>query len=526
MSLPTPHIVVLGGGLTGLSAAFHLARKHPNAHITVVEKDARFGGWVRSERLEVEDEDGNKASVLLEAGARTVRANAKPILELINLLNLEPQAITTARSSPAARSRFLHFPGLPGLSPLPSSLLSVFTTPLGRLVLSSVKSEMFTPYNRPADITDESVDAFFSRRFGAVFARTLGSALVHGIYGADSRKLSIRAAFPSMWVSEEIGKGSIVWGEIGPPAWFGAGQRKAEAKIKEDEEAWELGTNADWSRQVARAAIISFKDGLETIVTALVSALEGFDNVTLRKETEVLSLGQDDTSKSFEIRLADSSSLPATHVISALPLPALSAILPPTHSLPHLLTNPFSTVTVLNLVFPTAHLTSPIHPPGFGYLIPRPENGYPAETKSVGMLGLVFDTASLAEQDYAVGPDGPDLPKFVKVTAMIGGPYPTPTPPPDDEALLNDVLPQISAQLQVELPKPVYFKVHRNVQSIPTYLVGHVERMAELREALRQKWAGRLKVVGAGVGGVSVSDCVKSGREAAREIVKEGEFVL
>lgn len=77
------HVVILGGGITGLSAAFHLARKHPTVQITLLEKSARFGGWVRSERVNVYDSDGNRGSVLLEAGPRTIRPNAKSVLQLV-----------------------------------------------------------------------------------------------------------------------------------------------------------------------------------------------------------------------------------------------------------------------------------------------------------------------------------------------------------------------------------------------------------------------------------------------------------
>ena len=77
------HVVILGGGITGLSAAFHLACKQPNIQITLVEKSAHFGGWIRSERVKVRDDDGNLGSVLLEAGPRTIRSNSKPILELV-----------------------------------------------------------------------------------------------------------------------------------------------------------------------------------------------------------------------------------------------------------------------------------------------------------------------------------------------------------------------------------------------------------------------------------------------------------
>ncbi len=83
MSSHNQHVVVLGGGITGLSAAFYFARKHPAVQITLVEKSPRFGGWVRSERVEVCDSHGNRARVLLEAGPRTIRPNAKSILELV-----------------------------------------------------------------------------------------------------------------------------------------------------------------------------------------------------------------------------------------------------------------------------------------------------------------------------------------------------------------------------------------------------------------------------------------------------------
>jgi oxygen-dependent protoporphyrinogen oxidase len=85
MSSNNHHVVVLGGGISGLSAAFHLARKHPTVQITLVEKSTRFGGWVRSERVEVRDSHGNRARVLLEAGPRTIRPNAKSILELARI---------------------------------------------------------------------------------------------------------------------------------------------------------------------------------------------------------------------------------------------------------------------------------------------------------------------------------------------------------------------------------------------------------------------------------------------------------
>ena len=121
----------------------------------------------------------------------------------------------------------------------------------------------------------------------------------------------------------------------------------------------------------------------------------------------------------------------------------------------------------------------------------------------------------MPEQDDGEG-------RFIKMTAMLGGPYAT--APESPSALLASVLPLISAHLGGDpLPPPVHYAVYRNVESIPTYLVGHTARMEELRRVLMERWGGRVEVVGAGVGGVSVADCVKAGRQAAFQIAAQLE---
>lgn len=185
-----------------------------------------------------------------------------------------------------------------------------------------------------------------------------------------------------------------------------------------------------------------------------------------------------------------------------------------------------------------------MHPPGFGYLIPRPEDGYDGTLASepqpgreggeeepepaaepepdLGLLGVVFDTASLPEQDH--DGDQADAAKFTKLTAMLGGPYLSAREGSSSSSSLSDaqlveaVLRRISSHLGHALPPPAHYAVHRNAESIPTYLIGHTARMRELRRALHERWGGRMKVIGAGVGGVSVSDCVKAGRQAASEV--------
>jgi oxygen-dependent protoporphyrinogen oxidase len=82
---PPKHIVILGGGITGLTSAFHISRRCQTSLITVLEKEHRLGGWINSETVHVTDAEGRPAKMLLETGPRTLRPGAKGVMELVGL---------------------------------------------------------------------------------------------------------------------------------------------------------------------------------------------------------------------------------------------------------------------------------------------------------------------------------------------------------------------------------------------------------------------------------------------------------
>jgi protoporphyrinogen/coproporphyrinogen III oxidase len=174
-------------------------------------------------------------------------------------------------------SRFLYLSSR--LIPLPSFQI------LTRL-LPPIITEPFFPSNRKyLELEDESVDAFLTRRFGESFARTFGSALVHGIYAADSRELSVRAAFPTLWNAEDRGGGSVVRGFL---------KRQMGG---EGEEKYDLG---DVERNMAHVGVYSFKDGIEALTHALTRYLKACPNVTLFPGVAVESLGVNED-RSFRV---------------------------------------------------------------------------------------------------------------------------------------------------------------------------------------------------------------------------------
>ncbi|KAH9478720.1 Protoporphyrinogen oxidase [Psilocybe cubensis] len=520
--MPPTHIAVLGGGLTGLSSAIHLARRFPTSKITLLEKQGRLGGWVRSERVDLPQIG---ASVLLEGGPRSLRPNGKSVLEL-------DEVITVPKTAPPAKARFLYIPksngysGPSGLQRIPSSIFSMLSSPLASVMLPAVLFEPFKRYNRPSNIRDESVDSFFTRRLGETFARVFGSALVHGIYATDSRKLSVRAAFPSIWEAEERGRGSIVRGFLTPK----------KKKDLAEEETYDLGDVPEIMRGIS---VYSFRDGMETLTKAMERNLETTPNVGITKNAHVSSLK---LLEDQEVEVAHSQGTPliASHVVSALPLQVLYNLIHDRNNtllVPNLNKNPYSTVHVVNMVFPLP--PKDIHPEGFGYLIPRPPDGYPdaSNPSASGVLGTVFDSCSLYEQDFPRTENYYNNASHTKLTMMTGGPYSKPPLPPHLSSSETDVMPpfirnlldQLKTQLGKELPDPVYWRIWNNEACIPTLLPGHLERMEEMRAQLGLSstpgsfdrdsggWKAHLAVVGAGVGGVSVGDCIEAGRQVGRE---------
>lgn len=161
---------------------------------------------------------------------------------------------------------------------IPSSLSSLLSSPLARVLVPAIVEATLKSRPLPPGVEDLSVDAFFTQHFGEEFARVLGSALVHGIYAADSATLSVRAAFPSLWDAIQQGKGNVVRGFL----------RKAMQKSGSgSQEMYELG---DLAEKMKGFRVYSFKDGMETLTRALTNYLQSKPNVELVAGEELSAL--------------------------------------------------------------------------------------------------------------------------------------------------------------------------------------------------------------------------------------------
>ncbi|KAF8929669.1 oxygen-dependent protoporphyrinogen oxidase [Dissophora ornata] len=523
---PRTHIAVLGGGISGLSTAWYLARTAPsNVAITLLEGTRRTGGWLHSDR--VNDPQHPGGSVLLERGPRSLRpqgVSGLNTLEMIKTLHLDPKLEPVLKTSPAAKNRYIYSRNK--LHVLPSSLSGALAHPLlapklPRAGLDLVKGG--------SGQEDESIESFVSRRFGKGFSDDLISAMVHGIYAGDVSKLSVRSTFGMLYHLEKD-YGSVILGllmgggNIETP-WDQTLKEKIAAKMPELNEF------------VDKTSIYSFKDGLEELSRALEKDLVESGRVSIRKNSLVEKMDFDLASRTVSIK--GQTPVEANTVISALPPRALHGILP--NPYPELIHNPSVTVAVVNLVYNAeqARLASP----GFGYLIPRSEN---SAVNHQGLLGVVFDSCSIPAQDEGASRD-----QTLKLTAMIGGhmfddvvahqralehsdPPSTSVQSRHETKGTNDkelesffektATDAVKRHLQIE-STPEIAKVYIHQECIPQYLVGHLQRMQTLDQSLRADYDGLLAVTGAGYLGVSVNDCIKNAREVVESMVSKLEEV-
>ncbi len=197
-----PHLVVIGGGITGLAAAWTVARSGAGLpdglQVTVLECDAEVGGKARSHR------DGEW---LAEDGPGGFLSGRPALERIIREAALDGETVTAAA---AAARRFVYFNGaLRRVRPSPVGLVRA-----GLLDVRGALRLLGEPFvARRETGPEESVWEFAARRIGPQAADRLVAPMTLGVYAGDARQLSLPSAFPRM-AALEADHGSLVRGLI------------------------------------------------------------------------------------------------------------------------------------------------------------------------------------------------------------------------------------------------------------------------------------------------------------------------
>nr|XP_054528828.1 protoporphyrinogen oxidase isoform X7 [Pan troglodytes] len=322
-------VVVLGGGISGLAASYHLSRAPCPPKVVLVESSERLGGWIRSVR--------GPNGAIFELGPRGIRpagALGARTLLLVSELGLDSEVLPVRGDHPAAQNRFLYVGG--ALHALPTGLRGLLrpSPPFSKPLFWAGLRELTKPRGKEPD---ETVHSFAQRRLGPEVASLAMDSLCRGVFAGNSRELSIRSCFPSLFQAEQTHR-SILLGLL-----LGAGRTP-----QPDSALIRQALAERWSQWSLRGGLEMLPQALETHLTSRgVSVLRGQPVCGLSLQAE----GR------WKVSLRDSS-LEADHVISAIPASVLSELLP-AEAAP--LARALSAITavsvaVVNLQYQGAHL--------------------------------------------------------------------------------------------------------------------------------------------------------------------------
>jgi oxygen-dependent protoporphyrinogen oxidase len=345
----------------------------------------------------------------------------------------------------------------------PTVLTTSILSPLAKLRLVM---EPWVP--RAAPGADETVQEFSSRRIGREAAERLVDAAVAGISAGDSRKLSVRAAFP-MLVEMERDHGSLIRAML-------ARQRAAKA-----------------GGPPAASKLVAFDGGMATLVDALAGSL-GSALRTGRRVTRIASMGS-----RWSVECEGGVAVDADRVLLALPASRAALVLKQAApALSDLLAEvPYAGVAMVALAYRAADVGRSLD--GYGYLVDRQEG--------LDTLGVLWESSLFDGR----APEG-----FAVLRVMIGGSRHPEAVARDEAALVQRARAELAGPMGV-IADPVRTWVRRWPDSIAQYEIGHLERVAEAR-LLAARHAG-LELCGSSYDGVSFGSAIRSGIAAADRIL-------
>ena len=451
-------VVILGGGIAGLTAAF---RRATTGETVVLEAGSQAGGSIRTIR-----EDG----FTLECGPNTLRTT-EAAERLLSDLGLEPQTVTADRKAP----RWIVRGGSPrAVVPGPAALFNKVFTTKGKLRL--LKEPFVAP--RPASLEDESVHSFFTRRFGEEAALYGAGPMVSGVYAGDPRSLSMRSAFPRLWLAEGR-SGSVIRDFL----------RKKEK------------TDGGPAPARHRARTLNFDGGLLTLIEALQSRLSERAGFRLETNAAVVAIEGPripaPPGRRWTARTADGRAFDADVLVSTLSAPAdarlLGGVL--TRSAAALADVPSSPVTVVMQAY-RAPVSPRDAPHGFGGLIPQVE-GFRS-------LGILYPASLFTGR----APGG-----FVLTTSFLGGALDRALASAPDAELLEVASAEV-ARFFPRLGPAARSWIARWPEAIPQLPLGHHRTLAALAQdlaALHAAAPGALHVTGGFCDGIALGERIASG---------------
>lgn len=496
-----PHIAVIGGGVTGLSAAHTLLRsrsrsdadlplrsdglpsrsdEHLAPRVTLVEADGRLGGKIRSEPI---------ASQRIDVGAESLMARAPAAIELCRELGLERELIAAQQTTTAVWTRG-------GLRELPPGILSGLPDGVGPVLRSRILSpaglaraalDLLLP--RCDWRGDESVGAIVRRRLGSQALDRLIDPLLGTIYAADCDDLSARATAPQI---DRLARAhrSLICGlrSVEPPPSCGG------------------------------PLFVTLPGGLERIVDRLREPIEAAE-LRLGARPGPLERTADGR---YALSLSDGSELRVDGVLIATPADEAAGMLSMISPLAamHLRSIHYASTTVVTLRLPHSALPAPLRTAGV--LMPAGERrGRRAERLGAEQrAGKQPDERRLLGACTSLSTKWPHLAERGEhwLRCSIARAGSATAMRMSDGALVDRIADELQETIGLA-GTPLDAHVTRWKRSLPVYRTGHIERVEHIEREI-ERLSG-LELAGAAYRGIGVPQCIAQGRAAAQRLLDE-----
>lgn len=472
-------VVIIGGGIAGLSAAWSLREHCPGApfEIVLLERNDRFGGNIRTER---------SGGFLIEGGPDCFLSEKPWAMELSRRLGLAGKFLPTNDKN---RKTFVLSGG--SLHVLPEGVILMIPTKILPLATSSLISwpgkvrmamELFIPKKK--DAKDESLGDFVRRRLGKEALDKIAEPLVAGVHAGDPETMSVRASFPK-FVQLEEESGSLIRGMVRKMASTHRAKKSAPSPAGEQKQRVTM--------------FMTLKDGLSELIDTLSERLSKMENTVLRKGAPVSSLEKKDGR--YTVRLDGGEAIDADAVIVAAPAWAASNLLKgidPELS-EKLLTIPYVSTATVSIAFKKKDVDHPLN--GFGFVVPKVEKRR--------IMAATWTSVKFSHR----APDD-----SVLIRCFVGGSKNAELVGLDDAAMVRMVREELGDIMGIKA-EPILARVFRFKSSMPQYTIGHEERVGWIDERVASIHG--LYLTGSAYHGIGISDSIRYSESVAKKILHQ-----
>lgn len=449
--------IIIGGGITGLSAGYELVQR--GVEPTLFDGSGRLGGVIQTETVEGCVVEGGPDSFL----------SAKPAgLELIRELGLANQVIG---SNDKDRVTYIVKQGR--LLPMPDGLMMMIPTKVLPLAATPLlgwgtKLRMGLDYfRRPGgERAERTVAQFIEEHYGREAVDYLADPLLSGVYGGSADSLSVNSVL-ARFVELESKYGSLTRGVL-------AARRNAPPSNN------------------ATPLFQTLKGGLADLVGKLIEAIGGRMRVIFHTVQRVERASEG----TFRVFTGDGT-WEAERLIFACPAWRAGTLLAPLHPRLGKLLSEIEYSSSLTLAIGLNRSECGPVPPGFGFLVPKPER-----------RTMVACTFTGAKFPYRAPDDK------VVMRCFLGGAGQEAVLDTPDESLLETVCEDLRGLLGWK-PRPAFYRVSRWRRAMAQYTLGHRSRVDQIRIAVRD--LPGVHLAGNAYDGIGIPDCIRTGRQAATE---------